>query len=625
MSNHQTPARRRLATLAICLLVASAGAIALGSTPASAAVESYRNSAAITLPGNGNASTYPSTIAVPPMEGVVTGVTVTFHSFGHTSAQSVHALLVSPDGKRSIVMAGACATDVSPRTFIFHDPAPIEMPNRAPCDRADWRPTDHTLSGFGGFGSAAPPGPYSANFNNFLGSNPSGTWKLFIKGYGGATSGSLAGGWSLTLETRVPDAVVPGPGGVAANPYPLTRAVSGVDGLVTDVNVKLTGIYHQNAADLEMMLMGPGGQYALLLSDVCPGDVRWGYWTFDDEAVLFPPVEQGCESGALRPVARTDELVYPNLGFPLAGVQAPLSKLDLTNPNGTWKLYVWDDHPFNNKDGLFLDRFTLELQTRPRAAVELGSATLEVDEGKSGELTVTRSAGGAETTAASVQLVATPGTAGADDFGPAKLSVEFAPGETEKKVKIDALADAVSDPGETFEVKLGPVSGDARATENNTTTVTIRDVPPSTGGGSDGGDSGGGGSDGGDSGGGGQPQGGDRIPPTISGVTLAPRRFAVSRRRTPTAARTRRGTTIRYALSEPSAVRLRLQRAVAGRRWVTAGVLRRQAVAGANRVAFSGRIGRRSLRPGAYRLLVTATDAAGNRATARPRAFRVLR
>jgi subtilisin-like proprotein convertase family protein len=619
MSDHLTPARRRVATLAICLLVASAAAMALGTSSASAAVESYRNSATINLPGNGNASAYPSTINVPSMEGVVTGVTVTFHSFGHSSAQSVHALLVSPDGRTSIVMAGACATNVSTRTFIFHDLAPIEMPNRAPCDRADWRPTDHTLSGFGGFGTAAPPGPYSANFNNFLGSNPSGTWKLFIKGYGGATSGSIAGGWSLTLETRVPDAVVPGPGGVAASPYPLTRAVSGVDGLVTDMNVMLTGIYHQNAADLEMMLMGPRGQYALLLSDSCPGDVRWGNWTFDDEAGLFPSVEQPCESGALKPVGRTDEVVYPNLGFALAGVQAPLSKLDLTDPNGTWKLYVWDDHPFNNQSGLFLDRFTLQLQTRPRAALELGNTTLAVDEGASGELTVMRSAGGAETAAASVQLVATPGTAGADDFGPVTMSVDFAPGETEKKVQIAALADAASDPGETFDVKFGSVSGDARPTGTTAATVTIRDVPPPSG------ESPAGGGD--DPTGGGQPQGGDpdRIAPTISDVALAPRRFAVSRRRTPTVARTRRGTTIRYSLSEPSAVRLRFQRAVAGRRWVEAGVLRRRAAAGANRVGFSGRIGRRALRPGAYRLLVIATDVAGNRGAARPRAFRVVR
>jgi hypothetical protein len=44
---------------------------------------------------------------------------------------------------------------------------------------------------------------------------------------------------------------------------------------------------------------------------------------------------------------------------------------------------------------------------------------------------------------------------------------------------------------------------------------------------------------------------------------------------------------------------------------------------GRARVAFSGRIGRRALRPGAYRLIVTAVDAAGNRSTDRPTRFKV--
>jgi hypothetical protein len=42
-------------------------------------------------------------------------------------------------------------------------------------------------------------------------------------------------------------------------------------------------------------------------------------------------------------------------------------------------------------------------------------------------------------------------------------------------------------------------------------------------------------------------------------------------------------------------------------------------------VRFSGRIGRRALRPGRYRLAVRAVDAAGNRSAARSAAFRIVR
>ena len=70
---------------------------------------------------------------------------------------------------------------------------------------------------------------------------------------------------------------------------------------------------------------------------------------------------------------------------------------------------------------------------------------------------------------------------------------------------------------------------------------------------------------------------------------------------------------------------LRFQRAGRGGRWAGAGALRRSASAGTSRVAFSGRIGRRALRPGRYRLIVEARDAAGNVTVAPPKGFRVVR
>lgn len=72
----------------------------------------------------------------------------------------------------------------------------------------------------------------------------------------------------------------------------------------------------------------------------------------------------------------------------------------------------------------------------------------------------------------------------------------------------------------------------------------------------------------------------------------------------------------------------RLRRAKTKRctRYVTAGTLRRASSSGRNTVAFSGRIGKRALTKGAYRVSVTATDAAGNRtAKAATRTFEVVK
>jgi hypothetical protein len=51
--------------------------------------------------------------------------------------------------------------------------------------------------------------------------------------------------------------------------------------------------------------------------------------------------------------------------------------------------------------------------------------------------------------------------------------------------------------------------------------------------------------------------------------------------------------------------------------------LRRAAAAGAHRLTFRARLGGRALRPGRYRLVLRAADAAANRSAARRLAFTV--
>jgi len=139
---------------------------------------------------------------------------------------------------------------------------------------------------------------------------------------------------------------------------------------------------------------------------------------------------------------------------------------------------------------------------------------------------------------------------------------------------------------------------------------------------------------GGGGGGGGGTGGKDTTRPVLSHLSLSHRTFAVGpQQTTANAARTRPvGTTIRFTSSEAATVSLRIQRKATGRRqgtacrapsarnrhgkrctrYVTAGTLKRTATKGANRVAFSGRIGSRRLRPGAYRVAATAKDRAGS-------------
>jgi hypothetical protein len=102
------------------------------------------------------------------------------------------------------------------------------------------------------------------------------------------------------------------------------------------------------------------------------------------------------------------------------------------------------------------------------------------------------------------------------------------------------------------------------------------------------------------------------VAPVLSKLSLTRRRFGAGRRR---------GTVIRFRLSEAATVRLRIF-TVRGRR---VGTLVRQGRAGSNRLRFTGRVGKRVLRPRRYVVRARATDAAGLRSVTRTVRFRIVR
>jgi hypothetical protein len=117
--------------------------------------------------------------------------------------------------------------------------------------------------------------------------------------------------------------------------------------------------------------------------------------------------------------------------------------------------------------------------------------------------------------------------------------------------------------------------------------------------------------------------------PVVSGVRFTPPTFRVSARATAiTAARAPAGSVLRFSLSRAARVKIVVQRRKkVGRifRWVRAGTLtRRGGRAGANKVAFSGRIGRRALASGRYRATLTATASNGRVSQAKRRSFLVV-
>ena len=82
---------------------------------------------------------------------------------------------------------------------------------------------------------------------------------------------------------------------------------------------------------------------------------------------------------------------------------------------------------------------------------------------------------------------------------------------------------------------------------------------------------------------------------------------------------------LRFVLSEAGRVKIRIDRVRRGQKARRVAVLSSEALVSRGSVRFRGRLGRRVLSPGRYRVTLTATDSAGNRGRGRSLMLRLVR
>jgi len=255
-----------------------------------------------------------------------------------------------------------------------------------------------------------------------------------------------------------------GPG----EPYPSQIDVSGLSSSVKDVNVTLTGLSHAWPDDIDAVLMGPGAQSAILMSDVGGGPLEVSNvdLTLDDEAAGTLPDETQITSGTFRPTDSdtigwdSDELPAPAP----AAIIASLSVFDGTNPNGTWNLFINDD--YDPEPGI-LQGWSLEIHT---SAPAVAVSNAKAKEGKVARFTLARSLNLDEPVTASY-TTAGGSAKGGKDFKKTSGTVTFAPGETSTRVRVKTRYDHVDERTERLFLKVtsGGVTtkGTARIIDND--------------------------------------------------------------------------------------------------------------------------------------------------------------
>jgi subtilisin-like proprotein convertase family protein len=314
--------------------------------------ETFCSSQSIALPGAGTTgvgSPYPSTIAVTGAP-TVGRVTVDLRGLTHTFPSDVDVLLVGPTGASAVLMSDVGgANDVVTVDLRFDDNAPDPITGVTTITSGTYRPGNATAVG-DNFPAPAPV-PGGSSLSVFNGTDPNGAWSLYVVDDATGDVGALTGGWCLNIEAETEPTVcssqsiaLPGVGtsGVGA-PYPSTLTVTGMANIRT-LRVALRGIDHTFPADLDIMLVGPAGQQAILMSDVGGAtDAEDVDLIFDDDAATAITAAATLVSGTFRPdnASLTGDLFPAPAPAPTGNTS--LSVFDGTNPNGTWSLYAVDD------------------------------------------------------------------------------------------------------------------------------------------------------------------------------------------------------------------------------------------------------------------------------------------
>jgi len=166
----------------------------------------FANTTELKIPGTGTgtgtgapADLYPSPIAVSGFaHRRITDVRPRLIGLNHRFPTDVDALLVGPAGQSTLIKGNTAGSVPSHgATLTFSDDAANTL--FRPTVSGIYKPS---INGPVAFPSPAPAPPFGTTLSGFDGTDPNGSWKLFVVDHGAADVGSLSGGWGLDISTE---------------------------------------------------------------------------------------------------------------------------------------------------------------------------------------------------------------------------------------------------------------------------------------------------------------------------------------------------------------------------------------------------------------------------------------
>ena len=143
-----------------------------------------------------------------------------------------------------------------------------------------------------------------------------------------------------------------------ASPYPSTISVSGLAGNILGLKVTLTNLSHTWPSDIDMVLFGPDNStHSIIFTDaIGTSSITGRNYTFQVGATALPP--SGSPASGTYGVVNGSS--YSGTGTPTSVTNTGLGVFNGTNPNGTWKLFAYDD---SGGDTGSLDSWSIEITT----------------------------------------------------------------------------------------------------------------------------------------------------------------------------------------------------------------------------------------------------------------------
>jgi subtilisin-like proprotein convertase family protein len=156
-----------------------------------------QNGGSLTIPSSGNASPYPSAIAVSGVSGNISNLKVTITNLSHTYPSDIDMVLFGPTGAHSIIFTDAIgsSTGITGRTYTFQTGATALPLSGYPASG-----TYGVVNGGSYSGSGTPSTVTNTGLGTFNGTNPNGTWSLYVFDDVDGDSGNI-GSWSLEITT----------------------------------------------------------------------------------------------------------------------------------------------------------------------------------------------------------------------------------------------------------------------------------------------------------------------------------------------------------------------------------------------------------------------------------------